>query len=196
MASALLVLTCLVWRDAFGCACCTDAGQRHVGIEKLDSFKLGEIQKVRFARQARLFLSDAGFEGIKGIVSPSEWYELQVSQENGGFAFSLRDQAGGRGVLSLSKVESVSVFEVDPRDTALRDGSGPRLYKEWKLTSKLRGTGIFAPGMTGGAFITLILQGHGNSCTSSEDFTHWTVVVQGPHAAYSFFGDLLADSPH
>jgi hypothetical protein len=28
--------------------------------------------------------------------------------------------------------------------------------------------------------VTLILQGGGNSCTSSIGFSHWTLVMQGP----------------
>lgn len=193
-APALLVLACLLSRDAFACACCTDPGQRRVGTEKLDSGKHDEIQRVRFARPARLYLDDAGFDGIKGVIAPSEHYDLRVSQANGGFVFALRNDAGREGTLTLSKPDSVSIFEVDPRETAPEGGHGPRLYKEWKLTSRARGTGIFAVGATGASFITLILQGHGNSCTSSEDFTHWTLVVQGPNAAYSLFGDLLTDS--
>ena len=30
----------------------------------------------------------------------------------------------------------------------------------------------------------------GNSCTSASDFGHWTLVMQGPKANYSLFGDL------
>lgn len=39
--------------------------------------------------------------------------------------------------------------------------------------------------------LTLILQGGGNSCTSAIDFSHWTLVMQGPKANYMMFGDLV-----
>lgn len=195
IAAGLLALTCLAGRHAFACACCTDIGQRRVGVEKLDSSKLDEIQKVRFAKQAHLFVGEADPAAIKGVASPSATYDLQVSQKDGGFVFSLRNDAGRQGTLSLSRPESVSVFEVDPREPTPQNGTGPRLYKEWKLTAKATGTGVFALGAARGSVITLILQGHGNSCTISEDFTHWTLVVQGTNAAYSFFGDLLPGSP-
>jgi hypothetical protein len=39
--------------------------------------------------------------------------------------------------------------------------------------------------------LTLILHGHGNSCTSSDHFTHWTLVVSGPKARYRLFGELI-----
>jgi hypothetical protein len=31
----------------------------------------------------------------------------------------------------------------------------------------------------------------GNSCTSAVDFAHWTLVMQGPKANYTLFGDLV-----
>ncbi|MBR1198611.1 hypothetical protein JQ634_17720 [Bradyrhizobium sp. AUGA SZCCT0240] len=39
--------------------------------------------------------------------------------------------------------------------------------------------------------LTLILQGGGNSCTSGVDFTHWTLVMQGPKASYTLYGNLV-----
>jgi hypothetical protein len=46
-----------------------------------------------------------------------------------------------------------------------------------------------------GQWPTLIVQGTGNSCTSAADFKHWTLVMQGPKANYSLFGDLRTTSP-
>jgi hypothetical protein len=85
------------------------------------------------------------------------------------------------------------VFEVDPREEKRmpEGGQGPRLYKEWKLTGKVQGTGVFSTGMGPEQRITVILQGHGNSCTTSEDFTAWTLVVYGPRADYSLIGNLI-----
>jgi hypothetical protein len=37
----------------------------------------------------------------------------------------------------------------------------------------------------------LILQGHGISCPSAADFTHWTLFVSGPAAEYHLYGDLV-----
>ena len=42
-----------------------------------------------------------------------------------------------------------------------------------------------------GRSVTLIFQGHGNSCTSAADFDHWTIVMQrDAKVEYSLFGDL------
>ena len=39
--------------------------------------------------------------------------------------------------------------------------------------------------------LTLLIQGHGNNCTSSIDFSHWTLIMQGPKANYTLFGNLV-----
>jgi hypothetical protein len=50
---------------------------------------------------------------------------------------------------------------------------------------------VFHPGGAPRQILTLILQGGGNSCTSAVDFSHWTLVMQGPNANYTLFGDLV-----
>ncbi len=65
------------------------------------------------------------------------------------------------------------------------------LYKEWKLTGEVTGTGAFSATNGVKQSLTLILQGRGNSCTSAVDFTHWTLVMEGPKGRYSLFGELV-----
>jgi hypothetical protein len=176
--------------DAAACACCTNQGQRRVGVETLDSGKREEIGRLRFSADAQLFSGEGDPADIKGIAKSSGRYELHVAQEPNRCVFDFRDKAGGSGTLTLAIPATISIFEVDPRQGERPGGQGPTLYKEWRLTSAATGTGIFAPGMGGSQRITLILQGHGNSCTSSIDFTHWSIVVSGPKAQYTLFGDL------
>ena len=52
-------------------------------------------------------------------------------------------------------------------------------------------TGIFTPGVGSGQRITLIVQAHGNNCTSPDMATHWTLMVHGPKADYHFFGKFV-----
>jgi hypothetical protein len=82
------------------------------------------------------------------------------------------------------------VFGVDPRNEPDK-GHGPVLYKEWKLSGPASGSGVFQPGGAPRQILTLILQGGGNSCTSAIDFSHWTLVMQGPKAKYTLFGGLV-----
>jgi hypothetical protein len=105
--------------------------------------------------------------------------------------FAFRDKEGRSGTLSLRRPDTVSIFEVDPRTDQSEGGTGPALYKEWKLTSRPTGSGVFSVGLGPSQLLSLITQGHGNSCTSSIDFTHWTLVMQGPKANYKFFGDFV-----
>lgn len=93
------------------------------------------------------------------------------------------------GTLSLKLPKTVAIFEIDPRDSP-DQGTGPVLYKEWKLTGEVTGTGAFSGTNSAKQLLTLILQGRGNSCTSAADFLHWTLVTEGPKGQYSLFGEL------
>ncbi len=176
--------------DALACACCTDPGQRYVDVEALDSFRRDEIEHVRFAEEANLYLTEAGIEAIKGIVSAVERYGLNVTWEESRVLFALDDGQGHAGTLSLTIPGKISIFEVDPRDGS-DHGHGPVLYKEWKLTGKVAGTGVFAAASEPKHLLTLILQGRGIGCTDAAHFGHWTLVMQGPMANYTLFGDLV-----
>jgi hypothetical protein len=193
---ALLSALVVVWACAGAvavaeaCACCTNTGQRYVGIEKLDGFRRGEIDQVRFGPVAHLYTGEADADSIKGIATPSLRYDLSVTQGADRWVLSLRDANGRSGTLTLTLPKSIAVFEVDPRRGEREGGLGPTLYKEWRLTAPATGTGVFAPGAGKGQLVTLILQGHGNSCPSAADFTHWTLVVSGPAAQYHLYGDL------
>lgn len=185
---ALLALA--VPQRAFACACCTNYGQRNVDVVALDSGKRAELESLRFAETAQLFVGEGDPESIKGITSPSASYALKVAWQGNQLGFDLRDAAGHEGTLTLSVPSKISIFEVDPRDSP-DQGTGPALYKEWKLTGKVTGSGVFAAGAGPKQLLTLIVQGRGNSCTSSIDFAHWTLVMEGPKGNYTLFGDLV-----
>ena len=175
---------------AFACACCTHEGQRSVATVALDSGKQQEIESLRFAGKATLFTGEGDAADIKGITTPSASYELTAQWLDDRLVLSFRDKLGRTGILSMAPPKTVSVFEVDPRDRPDR-GQGPTLYKEWKLSAPAAGSGVFRPGIAPRQLLTLILQGGGNSCTSAIDFSHWTLVMRGPKANYTLFGDLV-----
>ena len=175
---------------AFACACCTHAGQRNVATVALDSGKRQEIESLRFAGKATLFAGEGDATDIAGITTPSGSYELTAKWLDDRLVLSFRDKIGRTGILSMARPKTVSVFEVDPRDRPDK-GHGPTLYKEWKLSAPAAGSGVFQPGIAPRQLLTLILQGGGNSCTSANDFSHWTLVMQGPKANYTLFGDLV-----
>lgn len=180
---------------ASACACCTNPGQRYVEVEALDSGRREQIESVRFANAAMLFVGEADPQSIEGIETPVERYDLTISWDKSRVGkprviFALGNREGRSGTLSLALPQKISIFEVDPRDSE-NEGMGPTLYKEWKLTGEVTATGAFAGSNGPRQRLTLILQGRGNACSSAEDFASWTLVMQGPGGNYSLFGDLI-----
>jgi hypothetical protein len=176
---------------ALACACCTNQGQRHVGVSKLEAGLREEIGRLRFLGEAELYTGEAEPADVKGIATPSAKYELHVAQEDSRWIFAFRDKAGRSGTLILAIPDTVAIFAVDPRNDEREGGTGPALYKEWKLTWAAAGTGIFAPGLGKGQRLTLVLHAHGNNCTSADMATHWTLMVHGPKAQYHLFGKIV-----
>jgi len=176
---------------AHACACCTNVGQRYDGVEPLDSGKLDAMERLRFGPRARLFTGEADPDMIEGISAKSSRYSLQVAREKARWVFAFRDEGGRTGTLTLALPRSIAVLAVDTRRDSREGGTGPSLYHEWKLSSRAVGSGIFASGVGKGQRITLVLQGHGNNCTSASDFTHWMLVVSGPAARFHLFGELV-----
>jgi hypothetical protein len=194
---AFLTFIAALWLSAFvgieiaqACACCANDGQRYVEVMQLDSERRADVTSVRFAKEAKLYVGEAGPEIIQGIVKPSETYALDMQWEDGRAVFALRDEADHEGTLTLTIPDKITIFEVDPRDGNTSPGGGPLLYKEWKLTGAVTGAGVFNTGTARGQLLTLILQGRGNSCTSASDFSHWTLVMQGEKGNYTLFGAL------
>lgn len=176
--------------NALACACCTNEGQRSVGTVSLDSGRRQQIESLRFGGTAKLYTGEGDVEAITGIATPSGAYEMTATWRDNRLVFSFRDKNGRIGTLALARPNSIGVFEIDPR-SGPDAGQGPALYKEWKLSAPASATGVFAPGAGARQVLTLVIQGRGNSCTDAGDFTHWTLVMQGPKANYTLFGELV-----
>jgi hypothetical protein len=175
---------------AFACACCTNEGQRNVATVALDSGKRQDIESLRFGGKATLFTGEGDVDGIQGITTPSGSYDLTAKWLDDRLVLSFRDSLGRSGTLALARPNTISVFEVDPRNRPDK-AREPILYKEWKLSAPAAGSGVFRQGIAPRQILTLIMQGSGNSCTSAIEFSHWTLVMQGPKANYTLFGDLV-----
>lgn len=84
-------------------------------------------------------------------------------------------------------------FEIElrePRTDTSRYGS--RIYKEWRLTTKARGTGMFEGATGGDQQATLIFHGRGNSCMDVSQFNAWTLLLHGSKAEVKFVGKLAS----
>ena len=180
-------------RETNACGCCAEDGQR---IETSDAWRPEErieIDRIRFSEDVRLYMTAGDPEDYaKGIRDPFDRYTMAVSRKRDQWTMMLRDASGKTGSLVFTTPKAGERFFIDLRDGTMGGGGGPLLYKELRLRVPLTGTGIFEPGMAGGAKARLVFQGRGNVCTEAEQFTHWTLVVSGPKANYVLFGALAA----
>jgi hypothetical protein len=189
IALTMALLMAAATPPALACACCSFTGSRTVEVVKMDSRVLEQIGQMRFAKEAELSAGEADIV-IKGIDDPATQYQLTLAREKDRMVFTLRDDKGRSGTLVLALPAMISIFEVDPRGEEKDKGSGPSLYKEWKLTANAAGGGLFRQVAGKGQKITLIFHGHGRGCTDAGHFTDWSLLVYGPAGKFTLIGAL------
>jgi hypothetical protein len=174
--------------SALACACCSFIGQRNISVQQFD----GQLEPFSFRSAAKLALDERYDNTIQGLDNPVEDFTATVTPLKDRITFSLRDAKDRAGTLSLVKPETIEIFEVDPRDT-VDSGTGPDLYKEWKITTTVAGDGIFRNSVEPNRRITLVVHGRGNSCTDASSFKYWTLMVHGRGVqTYTFYGELAS----
>ncbi len=176
------------------CACCSDEGEYYLTTQKPGEFEWAQIEALQFGDKARLFLTDAGHDVVKGIQHDDEVreYELASDYKAKEWRLTFRDAKGRAGVLTLPLgVAKMTKFGADLRDGRTSAGGGPLLYKEWRFEGSARGDGIFASGFVSPATFSLVFQGGGNRCEDASNFVHWRLQVTGKKAAFALFGDLV-----
>jgi hypothetical protein len=194
-ASLALASICIVSsNEAQACACCANTGQRldttTVVRADTDSYELNEVKRIVFGNEADLFVGEGEPGDVKGLDARTGGYELAVARDGDVMTMSFKDQGKVAGTLSFPLTDArLHRFEVDPRLAAKSPTDMISLYKEWTLLSgSVTGTGMFK--LSKPSAVQLILQGHGNSCASAEDFTHWTLRSTGREHDFYFLGKL------
>jgi hypothetical protein len=181
--------------SALACACCAETGHYFSGQTDLDEYPLSQLKRMRFARAASLYLTEAGIEeDSQGIEQAKSNYALVGSFVKDIWRLTLR-AGSASGVLELPLPAKMWDHSADIHDNKLSPGGGPLLYKEWRLEGNVTGTGIFKAGVASPAKYTLVLQGRGNGCDNAEDFSYWRLEVRGEKARYAFFGKLAKPAP-
>lgn len=181
---------------ALACACCADPGERVESSGKLKASEKAELEQVRFAKKARLYVNDAFPDGIHGLAAPTATYEIAQTRQGDRWIFSLKDENGKTGAISFTLPATYEEFFADLHDT--KPGTETRLYKEWRFNAPLtaaNATGIAAGAGVAGTTVRLVLQGRGNACTWAAQFTDWTLVVSGPKVGFVLFGKLSTPPP-
>lgn len=195
-AVALAVLACLQLlsaAEAHACACCTNPGDRHFNSGPIEKYERNIIDALRFAETAHLSTGEADPGTILGVKVASARFSLVVRQNPRRWTFVLNDGQGHTGTLEFEIPAKLTRFEVDPHSTSVNPtgGTGPTLYKEWKITSRAVGTGLLRGSVGSGQRATLIFHGRGNHCADASDFNAWTLVLWDNRATVTFFGALL-----
>jgi hypothetical protein len=175
------------------CACCSFVGQRTDVLRDLDGPIAAQLALMNFRHEAKLAVGERYEDAIPGIDDPTTEYTVTVTRLADRMTFAFHDAKGRTGTLSLANPRTIAIFEVDPRDGP-DSGTGPRLFKEWKISGPLAGDGIFRASAGPDRHLTLVLHGRGNSCTDANDFTHWTLLARGTYfAGFSLYGELTTD---
>jgi hypothetical protein len=176
--------------SALACACCSNTAQRSVHTQKIDGRITAQLEQLRLGPTAKVATGERDDHPIPGLQAPVENFTVTFTWLKDRMTFALRDTKGRTGTLSLVRPQTISIFEVDPRDTE-DFGHGPNLYKEWTITTAAAGDGIFRRSTGPNRRLSLVLHGRGNSCTDVTSFRHWTLEVRGRRdESYTLYGEL------
>lgn len=175
---------------ALACACCSNTGHYFSGEVDLGEHPRSELQRIRVARTAYLFTSEAGLdEDSLGIDRPKTSYTVMGAFVGNVWRLTFRSGTN-TGTLELPLPSKMWNHSADIHDGKLSPGGGPLLYKEWRLEGDVKGSGFFKTGMASPAKYVLVLQGRGNGCDNAGDFGNWRLQVRGEKADYAFYGKL------
>ncbi len=203
--TAFFVLACLALfsADAFACACCSETGDYRIWTGKPDQHNVSLLEEMKFDQAAYLYMNEAGFDVLKGLdsirqayesdswVASPEYFSLTNAFAAKTWKFNFKTKDGKTGTLTLPMPLQMVQFKVDIHDGKTSGGGGPLLYKEWRFKGTVQtGSGFFQAGIVKPTSYFLVLQGRGNGCDNSGDFTNWRLEIDGRKARYAFFGKL------
>lgn len=196
----LLVTLSLLSGNIFACACCAEPGTRSEYTTKTDSFIRDLMKEIKFAAEAELFMTEAGFDTITGIDpvrkedeqlgGPLVEFSTAGTFSNKRWLMTLKTGKGLSATYNLPIPLKYTEFRVDIHDRKEMP-LGPWLYKEIRFAGLLGPTTGFAKaGAVRNTKYELVFSGRGVGCNEVEDFTHWRLDIDGPKAGYAFFGKL------
>lgn len=190
--------------EAMACACCAEPGTYFLSTYKPRGFELDLIKEIRFEKRAKLYMTEAGFELVKGLDEIRKESEIEASVQtydefdlvngfNGkNWRFEMRSAGGKKGLLTLPLPGTMVNYKVDIHDVEDRP-NGPLLYKEYRFKGNVStATGIFRSGASRGTTYFLVFQGRGVGCDEVSNYTHWRLEIEGPRSSYAFYGKLAS----
>jgi hypothetical protein len=200
--SLLTAFIMLVPSSVLACACCAEPGTYSIWTGKPDKFYIDILREIEFDNDAFLYMTEAGFDSIKGLSSieheynDGSWiatpgdFDLVNTFNGKVWTFTLKTPKGKTGTLRLPIPTQMVAFKVDIHDEDNRP-NGPWLYKEFRF----KGTVSSGSGFLGGSIANpttyfLVFQGRGNGCDDVSNFRNWNLEITGKKARYQFFGKL------
>jgi hypothetical protein len=188
--------------NALACACCVEAGTYIISTEKPREYVFGILDTMKFDKEAELYMTEAGFDTIKGLPEVGKEYESWTADTDQfdvvseftkkSWKFTLKTPGGKTGTLVLTVPAQMVSYKVDIHDTE-DTGLGVRLYKEFRFKGTVQsGTGIFRSSFVRPTTYFLVFQGRGNGCDDVSDFTHWHLEIDSSKAQYEFNGKLIS----
>jgi len=202
--SLLLLLS--LSNNALACACCAEPGTYFLRTAKPEAFHLELLGEMKFGPSVALYMTEAGFDMIKGLdqiskeseneswVAGSDAFGLVASFTSRTWKFNIKTKTGKSGTLTLPIPSQMVNYKVDAHDT--EPNREIELYKELRFKGAVSGgTGIFQSGIVKPTTYFLVFQGRGNGCDNSFDYTHWRLEIEGHKAKYVFFGEMNTPEP-
>jgi len=187
--------------NALACACCAESGTYFISTRKPDAYILGLLGEMKFDTKTDLYMTEAGFDSIKGLgaiqkeMESDSWnwdtsLDLVNEFTNKTWKFTIKTPGGKTGTLVLPVPTQMVQYKVDIHETK-DTGLGVSLYKEFRFKGTVQsGTGAFSSGIIKPTTYFLVFQGRGNGCDDYSNFTHWHLEIDGKKASYEFNGKL------
>ncbi|MDR2858266.1 MAG: hypothetical protein LBV50_10530 [Novosphingobium sp.] len=175
---------------------CADSVQRHAAAERLSQRRMEIVEAMRFGDSAMIAGAEINRDPVEGrdwiIDGNSTRFSLSLDRRPGRMVFTLNGDWGHEtGVLTLTLPKKIGIFAVDTAPDEEGDRpTGPMLYRQWRLTGAIVGTGIFRRAAGMGQKATLILHGRGNGCLDADNFYAWSLLLHGPVGKTTLYGPL------
>ena len=201
--SSFFIMVFVGQASAAACACCAEPGTYDIWTGKPSNYQIELLKEIEFDRKALLYMTEAGFDSIKGLSTiEKEFEDSSWVASPGGldlvntftgrmWTFTIKSPRGRTGMLKLPMPAQMLVFKVDIHDGETSGGGGPLLYKELRFKGTVSsGTGFLAGSIARPTSYLLVFQGRGNGCDNAGDFKDWNLEITGKKARYQFYGEL------
>lgn len=116
-------------------------------------------------------------------------HSIRIRKLEGVWVFTTTSTTGETGTLSA---RLPLTMEISSQDSGKRKGGKVLMKNEWRLSSPVVATGIFAPGEeAGSAQALLAFTGLGNLCPSGKAMTDWRLEVVTSDKRWRLTGKLI-----